>query len=138
MLNPGSYTLATRAITTAITGEAQTAISKLAGIVSALILINFVRGGGGTTCRVWVQVSPDNGISWIDVICAAFTTTSESRVYSLTAIAPGVTLGAAPTDGALADDTVVDGVLGSLMRAKITTTGIYSGNSRVDVYVDAK
>jgi hypothetical protein len=39
--------------------------------------------------------------------------------------------------GALGDDTTVDGVLGSLMRAKITSTGTYA-NTFAAVRLDAR
>lgn len=137
MLNPGPYTLATRALTTAITGEAQTAVDKLAGILSALLTIQFAYGSGGTNCKVYVQVSPNNGITWIDVACAVFTTASGVKTFNLSALTPKTTP-ITPTDGALADDTYVDGVLGSAMRVKITSTGTYGGNTGVMVYLDAK
>jgi hypothetical protein len=40
-----------------------------------------------------------------------------------------VTTAVTPSDGAMADNTVQDGILGSAMRAKISTTGTYSNNN---------
>ncbi|MGE0701409.1 MAG: hypothetical protein AB7O57_20095 [Hyphomicrobiaceae bacterium] len=137
MLNPGPYLLASRSLTTAITGEAQTAVDKLAGILAAMLTIQFAYGSGGTSCKVYVQVSPNQGVTWIDVACATFTTSSGVKVFNLSALTPKTTP-ITPTDGALADDTYIDGILGHVMRVKITSTGTYGGNTGVFVYLDAK
>lgn len=136
MLNPGQFTLLNRAITTAIAGEAQTAIDKLAGIKSATLQCEFSYGSGGTSCKVYVQASLDQGLTWIDVACFAFTTSSAVKVINLSARTP-VTSPVTPSDGALSDNTVIDGILGAVMRAKITTTGNYA-NTTARVRLDAK
>jgi hypothetical protein len=40
-----------------------------------------------------------------------------------------VTSIATPTDGTLADNTAVNGLLGSNLRVKLTTTGTYAGET---------
>jgi hypothetical protein len=125
MLNPGNRVLAQRAVTTAITGEAQTAFTDLAGIQAATIEAQFQYGSGGATAKVWVQVSLDLGQSWIDVACFAFTTASATKVINLSGLTP-VTTAITPSDGAMADNTYQDGIMGSSWRAKITTTGTYA------------
>lgn len=136
MLNPGQYTLLNRAITTAIAGEAQTAVDKLAGIRHATLQCEFSYGSGGTSCKVFIQVSLDQGLSWIDIACFAFTTASAVKVINLfageTSVAP-----VAPTDGALADNEFINGIVGAVMRAKIVTTGTYA-NTTARVRLDAK
>ncbi|RWC29258.1 MAG: hypothetical protein EOS27_16530 [Mesorhizobium sp.] len=136
MLNPGQFNLLNRAITTAIAGEAQTAVDKLAGILAATLQCEFAYGSGGTTCKVYAQVSLDQGLSWIDVACFAFTTASAVKAVNLSAGTP-VAAAITPTDGALPDNTVVDGILGAVMRAKITTTGTYA-NTTARLRLDAK
>jgi hypothetical protein len=136
VLNPGQFTLLNRAITTALSGEAQTAIDKLAGIKSATLQCEFAYGSGGTSAKVYVQVSLDQGLSWIDVACFAFTTSSSVKVVNLSARTP-VTSAVTPSDGSLTDNTVIDGILGAVMRAKITTTGTYA-NTTARVRLDAK
>ncbi len=136
MLNPGQYTLLNRAATTALTGENQTATDKLAGILAATLQCEFSYGSGGTTCKVFAQVSLDQGLSWIDVACFAFTTASSVKAINLSAGTP-VTTPITPTDGALADNTFIDGVLGAVMRAKIITTGTYA-NTTARLRLDAK
>jgi hypothetical protein len=41
----------------------------------------------------------------------------------------------APTDAGLADDTVVDGVLGDRLRLKITSTGTFGSGSWISARV---
>ncbi len=130
MLNPGNRTLAQRPITTAITGEAQTAFTDLAGIMAATIEAQFQYGSGGATAKVWVQVSLDLGQTWIDVACFAFTTASATKVINLSGLTP-VTTAITPSDGAMADNTYQDGVMASSWRAKITTTGTYANTNMV-------
>jgi hypothetical protein len=136
MLNPGSRTLALRPITTALTGEAQTAFIDLAGIVAATIRAQLQYGSGGTTAKVWVQNSIDNGETWQDVACFAFTTASATKIINLSGLTPKTTP-VTPTDGALGDDTFIDGLFGSAWRAKITTTGTYA-NTNLVVRMDAR
>lgn len=136
MSNPGDYSLADLAITTALTGVAQTPIQNLEGIIAVTIDFKFSYGSGGTTCKVWVQVSSDDGQTWKDIACRAFATSSSIKTINLSGLTP-VTTAITPTDGAMADDTVQDGVLGSLMRAKITSTGIYA-NTLLSVKISAR
>jgi hypothetical protein len=135
MLNPGNRTLASRAITTAIAGEAQTPFDDLAGIIAATIEFQFQYGTGGATAKVWVQVSLDLGQSWIDVACRAFATASDTKVINLSGLTPVAAF--TPSDGAMADNTLQDGVMGSCWRAKITTTGTYA-NTNLVVRVEGK
>jgi hypothetical protein len=82
-------------------------------------------GTGGTTAKVFVQTSLDQGTTWVDVACLAFTTTGATKVVNLSGLTPKASP-ATPTDGAMSDDTALDGVLGDRLRAKIITTGTYS------------
>lgn len=124
MLNPGTYALADRAITTAI-NEAQSPILDLEGVTAVTIQARLAMGTGGATTKVFVQTSLDQGTTWIDIACLAFTTTGAVKVVNLSALTPKGTP-ATPSDGALADDSVVDGILGDRLRAKIITTGTYA------------
>ncbi len=38
-----------------------------------------------------------------------------------------------PTDGALTDDTIQDGLLGSLIRTKYTSVGTYTGATNLEL-----
>src|SRR6266540_6604613 len=136
MLNPGDYSLCDLSLTTALSAVAQTPIQDLEGILAVTIDFKFTYGSGGTACKVWVQVSSDDGQTWKDIACRAFTTSSSTKTINLTGLTP-VTTAITPTDGAMADDTAQDGVLGTLMRAKITSTGTYS-NTLLSVKISAR
>lgn len=136
MNNPGCYSLADTAITTALTGSAQTAIENLEGMLAASIQAKFAYGSGGTTAKVYVQTTLDDGITWVDIASFAFTTASATKVINLSGLTPKTTA-VTPSDGALTDDTCVDGVLGNALRAKLTTTGTYV-NSTLSVKLIAR
>lgn len=136
MLNPGDYSLCDLAVTTALSGVAQTPIQNLEGIVAATIIAKFSYGSGGTGLKAWVQVTVDDGQTWMDIACFAFTTGSAIKAVNLSGLTP-VTTAFAPSDGAMADDAVKDGVLGSAMRVKITSTGTYS-NTIISVKVSVR
>jgi hypothetical protein len=92
----------------------------------------FVRGGGGTTCDVFIQTSVDNGTSWIDVMQFAFATTTVTKISGVRpyiALAANVT----PSDGGLSDNTILDGCLGDRLRVKTVVVGTYSSTSTLDV-----
>jgi hypothetical protein len=128
MLNAGDYTLALRAITTALAGEAQSAIQNLEGMQAVTLECQFAYGSGGTSCKVYIQTTLDEGQTWLDIACFAFTTTSSLKVINLSGLTP-VTTQVTPSDGSMTDNTAQDGVLGSSLRAKITTVGTYVNTS---------
>jgi len=100
--------------------------------VQALALYaTFLYGAAGTTVKAWVQTSFDGGTTWMDIASFAFTTSAAQRVYNLTAAA--VTAIATPVEGALADNTSVNGFLGGLYRVKYTTTGTYTGATSLTI-----
>lgn len=124
MLNPGIYSLADRAVTTAL-NEAQTPVVNLDGMTAVTVQARLAMGTGGTTCKVYVQTSLDQGVTWIDIACAAFATSGAVKLFNTSALTPR-TSPVITTDGALADDTVLDGILGDRLRAKIVTVGTYA------------
>jgi hypothetical protein len=143
MDNPGIKDLGSVALTTALTGEVitdgtsstgedQAFIDRLEGALGATIQVRFSYGSGGTTCKVYVQTSLDQGDTWFDVYCAAFTTSSATKVVNLSGLTAKTTA-ATPGDGALTDDTAVDGVFGDRFRVKVTSTGTYAGNTSIAV-----
>jgi len=88
----------------------------------------FAYGSGGTNVKAWVQTTLDDGASWIDIMCFAFTTSAATKVQAVRqyiALAADTT----PTDGTLADNTIVDGLMGDRIRVKWTSTGTYAGDS---------
>jgi hypothetical protein len=127
MLNPGDYSLCDTAITTALNGVAQTPVVDLDGVTAITVLAKFSYGSAGTTAKAYLQITLDDGISWIDIGCFSFTTASAIKVVNFSGLTPVLTP-VSPSDGALADNTFVDGVLGSAMRVKLLTTGTYVGS----------
>jgi len=106
---------------------------RLYNVMYLTVQAKFVYGSGGTNVTAWLQTSLDGGATWIDIAGFQFTTTTATRVYSLTrtAVASIYT----PTDGAIAPNTAKDGILGSHYRVKYTTTGDYAGGTTLQVDV---
>lgn len=138
--------LGDNAITTAVTGEvitsasdsngaAQAYLSGLGDIAAACIQCNFTWGSGGTSVKITIETTLDQGVTWIEVARFAFTTASAEKVVNLSALTPKTT---AYTPIALSDDTALDGILGDRWRAKKTTVGTYSGNTSVSVRMQAR
>jgi hypothetical protein len=120
----------TTAQTVAVRGKVHRLPDETAGLTA---YVNFVVGGGGTTAKVYIQTSFDDKSTWMDIMSFAFTTSSAKAVLSVreeTAITAAVT----PVDGALAAGAV-SGAIGKYMRAKVVTTGTYTGTTTVDVRV---
>lgn len=136
MLNPGDYSLCDFKLTTALTGVAQTPIKNLEGILAATIEARFYYGSGGTGAKAYVQTTLDGGATWIDIASFSFATASAVKVINLSGLTPKTTA-VTPTDGALADDTCIDGLLGSALRVKLTSTGTYS-NTIISVKVSCR
>lgn len=97
----------------------------------------FVRAAGGTTTKVWIQTSLDGGTTWFDIMCLAFTTTTATKVSAVTTTT-ALAAASVPTDGTMADDIILSGLLGDLIRVKYTTTGTYTGASSLTVDIVAK
>lgn len=131
--------LASTTLAAAVANQASSPILGLTGMVSVALEAKFVRAGGGTTCKVWIQTSLDDGVSWFDVACFAFTTSSGNKLHSVVAV-PGTAMTPAtvPASATLADDTVLNGVLGDRLRVLYTTTGTYSGASSIEVHAVTK
>jgi hypothetical protein len=103
-----------------------------AGTKTLAVLAKFARAAGGTTLDVFVQTSLDGGQTWMDIMNLTFATTTANQVQVVKtdiAVAPTT----APVDGALADDTILDGVLGDRIRVKQIVVGTYTGASTLEV-----
>lgn len=94
---------------------------------------NFVYGSAGTTAKAWVQTSLDGGATWTDNGYFTFTTSSLRAGLNLSSLDVAGTAGAQVT---LTDGTASasqDGIIGSLVRVKVTTTGTYAGGTTLQV-----
>jgi hypothetical protein len=147
MNNPGVKDLGDKIITGAMSGEVITSapdstgatqayVSSLEGMLSCGIEIRFIYGSSGTTCKIYVQTSLDQGTTWSDVICMACTTASKTRLFNLSGLTPKSAT--TPADGVLTDDTDVDGIVGDRFRVKVVSTGTYAGNTQVSVRLVAR
>jgi hypothetical protein len=94
------------------------------------IQYNFVYAAGGTSMDADIQTSLDGGTTWIEIAQFHSTTASERLVLNLSALTP---IGSYVATTALADDAVKDGILGNKFRAKITTTGTYTGATSLTI-----
>lgn len=112
-------------------------ISGLANVAYLLIEAIFVRAAGGTSCKVYIQTSLDNGVTWIDIMCFAFTTTTITKISKVLAVT-SLTANTTPTDLTLTDNTILDGVIGDQIRAKYVVVGTYTGESSLAIWVAGK
>ncbi|MCO6178819.1 hypothetical protein [Ciceribacter sp. RN22] len=125
MLNPGDYSLCDQPITTAINNVALTPIQDLEGMVAATIEAKLSWGSGGSSLKAYVQTTLDRGDSWIDIACFAFTTGSSIKVINLSGLTP-ITDAVTTSDGAMADNTCLNGILGSALRVRLVSVGTYA------------
>lgn len=107
-------------------------VDSLDGMKAVSLQARLAYGSGGTTIKAFVQTSLDQGATWVDVACFAFTTAGATKIVNLSAMTPKTTP-AAPTDGALADDTCVDGIFGDRLRCKAVSVGVYGGSTVLSV-----
>lgn len=98
----------------------------------------FTYGSGGTSAKLYVQTSLDGGATWVDIASFAYATATASKVSALsTGIAPGAQA-FTPSDGSLTDNTIVNGVIGDRIRAKLITAGTYAGGTKIACWVALK
>jgi hypothetical protein len=126
-----NLTLLSRPLATAGTfiGDA---VALAPGTRSVGVESKFVRAAGGTSCKVYLQTTFDDGATWVDIAAHAFLITTASKLSS---VKGNIATAAAvvPGDGILTDDTILDGVLGDRIRAKVIVAGTYSGASSITV-----
>ena len=140
MDNAGLYNLGDVTITAALTdsvitlgssaaGAVQALIDRLNGMTSASVQATFVYGSGGTTVVAVVQTSLDQGASWIDILRFDFATSNAKKIGNVSAagaLAPAAV-------AALGAEGKLDGILGDRLRVKVTSTGIYGGNTSLSM-----
>src|SRR5262245_7396358 len=94
-------------------------------------------GAGGTATKCYVQTTID-GVNWIDIICFAFAGAAATKASTVTAHIAPASQALAPSDGALADNTIINGVIGSKLRTKTISTGTYTGATNLTVTADIR
>lgn len=127
MLNPGMFTLGDFSITSAGTQTGDW-VEDLEGMIAALAHLRFQYGSGGTAVKAYLQTTCDDGTTVIDTACVVFNVASETEVLNFSALSPR-TLQISASDGALTDDTAIDGILGTKLRLKVVSTGTYASDT---------
>lgn len=127
MISPGYKSLGSFTITAAGT-QVGDWVDGVEGLLALAAKLRLAYGSGGTNIRAYIQTSLDQGVTAIDIACVLFATASESAILNLSALTPKTTQ-VVPTDGTLADDTAIDGVLGDRFRIKVVSTGTYAGST---------
>lgn len=122
-------------ITVAAAGTLTVPVKFTSGANYLGVHCKFVYGSGGTTVKVWVQTTLDGGVTWTDIMNFAHATASLSR-YSVVNTYPSTPFPAvtALTDATLADNTVLNGLLGPQVRLKFTTVGTYGGATTLSLF----
>lgn len=128
MDNPGFLSLGSFDITAAGTQTGEWTTADLDGLLAMVAQLRLAYGSGGTTVRAYLQTSADQGTTPIDIACVLFGTASEVAVLNFSALTPKTTQ-VTPTNGTLADDTAIDGILGDMFRLKVISTGTYAGST---------
>jgi hypothetical protein len=124
--------LSSTTLTTATNTKVETIITR--PYSTAFLYAVFTYAAGGDTIQAWVQCSDDRGATWKDVACFAFATTTAKRFYNLSGLTAVTSVGT-PTDGALADNTSVDGLMTQYVRVNYTITGAgYSGATTLAIW----
>lgn len=109
-----------------------TAVEDLAGLLAVAFHARFSYGAGGTSCVLLIETTLDQGSTWFPVVRFLFGTASEVQVVNLSALTP-VTVPTVPDAPTSANDTVFDGPLGDSFRARVVTTGTYTGSTLLSV-----
>lgn len=130
--------LPTTTITTAVTGVTTGSVNMSLVDVNALTLeAIFTYGSGGTTAKFWIQTRLGASGSWTDIANFAFTTASADKFSSLCNYI-ALAAATAKTDATLADNTILNGLLGDEIRVKYTTTGTYAGGTTILIIATTK
>jgi hypothetical protein len=135
MLNPGFHSLGIFSGITAAGTQTGDGVA-LDGLLALTVHARFAWGSGGTSCKLYLQSSIDGGNIWADFACIVFGVATENAILNFSKLTPKLTQ-VALTDGAMADDTAVDGMIAALVRCKIVTVGTYANSTTLTVSGDA-
>lgn len=132
---PGVTVLASQPITAA-TAYVGDWFDGFEGIESLTAQFRLEWGGAGSVIKCYLQTTLDDGEVPIDIGCVTFATAAKTVLYAFTKIP--VLTAVVPTNGALADDTAINGLLGPKFRVRFTSTGTaYTGSTVLTVRVNA-
>lgn len=107
-------------------------VTDLEGIEALSLYAQFSVGTASTGAMVQLYIqSSFAGAPYYDIACIAFEDDSAVKVVNLNS--DPLTTPATVTDGELADNTVVNGAIGDRLRAKVITTGDFTGPTLLSV-----
>ena len=125
------------AITTAVTGSIQTAVTGFGAPQAVSIQAAFTYvASAATSADAYVQTSID-GVHWVDIANFHFTTSSTTQYVNVSGLT-AVTTPASITDGSIANNTVAQGILGPQYRVKITSVGTYGAGTTLQIDIQAR
>lgn len=110
-------------------------ITGCEGALALTLQLRFGYVSGLGDARVYLQTSLDSGTTEVDLCCALFNTAAEVVMLNFSGLTPSLFNANSPpsplipTDGALTDNSAIDGILGDRFRIKAVTTGTYSGQT---------
>ena len=109
------------------TGDAVTGLHRYQGFFGN-INVTAAPAGGAPTLDVYIQASPDGGVTWRDVAAKRFTAAGV-QMFQLSQLASGGTSTLAASDAALTSGTEVQGAYGDRLRVKaVAAFGGGTGN----------
>jgi hypothetical protein len=126
--------LSSTTLTTATNTKVETIITR--PYSTAFLYANFTYDSsavGDNTIQAWVQCSDDRGTTWKDVACFAFAETTAKRFFNLSGLTAVTSVGT-PTDGALADNTSINGIMTQYVRVNYTISGEYTGATTLAIW----
>lgn len=117
------YTLAAKQITTAVSSEAQTAITGLEVASAVGFEAAWSGGSGGTSAHALIQTSYDGGTTWRDLQRFDFLTTAAVKHAKRSAVSAAN----AASYSALSAEGQNDIPIGDRLRAVIISVGTFTG-----------
>lgn len=131
MDNPGIYSLTKNggASDLAIAGAGTfvcDVVDGLEGMTGVALQAQLAYGSGGSAVKAYCQTTLDQGNNWIDVACFLFEG-GTAKVVNLSADTP-VTSPVVSEDGALPNDSTLNGILGDRLRCKVVVTGTFANS----------
>lgn len=106
-----------------------TAITEVAGALGLTLVARLNWIAGGTTVKAYVRTR--FGGTWVDIACFAFGAAAAVKGHNLNFQTPRTLFPV--TDGALADDTIVDGPIGDALETKVVVVGAYTGGTTLAI-----
>ena len=120
-------------VTSSSVAVVSTPITGLGGMTGLTARLDFRYGSSGTKIQAYLQSGFDES-TYYDIACMSALLASKSALLNFSGLTPKLTE-VTPTDGALADDTAIDGLLGDRLRLKVVITGTYAGSSLLSGYI---